>query len=109
MICLTVVRHKSCHVHVHCLNCKERNEDADKKVSPLLELISAKWFLGPFISVSFSGWVQKLVLGLSNVKSIIHIFVNAFEMLFMIRHVLPLVILAEYALPLCPAHLVTTA
>ena len=109
MICLTIVRHKSCHVHVHCLNCKERNEDADKEVSPLFELISAKWFLGPFIPFSISSWLQKLVLGLSNVKSIIHIFVNAFEMLFVIRHVLPLVILAENALPLCPAHLVATA
>jgi hypothetical protein len=105
MLSLTEVRHKGRHVHVHSLYGKQRNEDTDKKVSPLLDLIDTKWFLDSFFSVSFASWLQQLVLGGRDVKSLIHIFVNASEMLFMIRH-FPLVMMAEYALPLSPTLLV---
>ena len=105
MLSLTEVRHKGRHVHVHSLDGKQRNEDTDKKVSPLLDLVDTKWFLESFFSVSFASWLQQLVLGGRDVKSLIHIFVNASEMLFMIRH-FPLVMMAEYALPLSPALLV---
>ena len=104
MLSLTEIRHKGRHVHVHSLDGKQRNEDTDKKVSPLLDLFNTKWFLDSFFSISFPSWLQQLVLCGSNIKSFIHIFINASEMLFMIRH-LPLVMMAEYALPLSPALL----
>lgn len=104
VLSFTVVGHKGRHVHVYSLNGKQRNEDTDKKVSPLLDLFSTERFLGSFFSFSFPSFLQLLVLNPRDIKSFIHIFVNASKMLFLLRK-LPLVVMAEYALPLSPVLL----
>ena len=104
MLSRTVVGYKGRHVHVHSLDGKQRNEDTDKKVSPLLDLFSTERFLGSFFSFSFPSCLKLLVLNPRDIKSFFHIFVNASEMLFLFGQ-LPLVMMAEYALPLSPVLL----